>query len=127
MADLIMGFDFGTSKIGVAVGQKLTASANPIGKFRARDGKPDWSQLDRVIHEWPPSLFVVGLPLNMDDSKNDITRAAERFARRLHGRYEIPFELMDERLSTFEAKQSQTKDVDATAACLILETWLSQV
>ena len=127
MADLIMGFDFGTSKIGVAVGQKLTASANPIGKVSANDGKPDWSQLDRIVHEWQPSLFVVGLPLNMDDSKNEITRAAERFARRLYGRYEIPFEMMDERLSTFEARLSPTKDIDATAARLILETWLSQV
>ena len=126
MAELIMGFDFGTSKIGVAVGQKITASATPIGKVNATDGKPDWSQLDMIVGEWQPCLFVVGLPLNMDDSKNDITRAAERFGKRLVGRYKIPFEMIDERLSTFEAKQNQTQDVDATAARLILETWLSQ-
>ena len=127
MAELVIGFDFGTSKIGVAVGQKITASATPIGKVKATDGKPDWSELDRIVDEWQPCLFVVGLPLNMDDSKNDITRAAERFAKRLVGRYKIPFEMIDERLSTFEARQDQAQDVDANAARLILETWLSQV
>ena len=127
MTDLIIGFDFGTSKIGVAVGQKITASATPIGKVSATNGKPDWSQLDSIVDEWQPCLFVIGLPLNMDDSKNDITRAAERFAKRLLGRYKIPFEMMDERLSTFEARQGKAQDVDAAAARLILETWLSQV
>ena len=126
MAELIMGFDFGTTKIGVAVGQKITGSASPICKISATNGKPNWSQLDRIVGEWQPSIFVVGLPLNMDDSKNVITKSAERFARRLSGRYEIPCEMIDERLSTFEAKQKIVKDVDSTSACLILETWLMQ-
>ena len=127
MAELIMGFDFGTRKIGVAVGQRLTTSASPICTVSARNGKPDWSQLDKIIFEWKPCLFVVGLPLNMDDSTNFMTKAAEKFAKRLKGRYEIPFEMIDERLSTFEAKQEKLKEVDAVAACLILETWLSHI
>ena len=125
MVELIMGFDFGTSKIGIAVGQKITASASPISVVKAKDGKPNWSQLDKVIGEWQPCLFVVGLPLNMDDSENVMTNAAVRFAKRLNGRYGIPFEMVDERLSTFEAKQDTLKDIDATSASLILETWLS--
>ena len=125
MAELIMGFDFGTSKIGLAVGQKLTATASPLGKVGAKNGKPDWQQMDSIIKDWEPSLFVVGLPLNMDDSRGDIAEAAERFARRLQGRYNVPFELIDERLTTFEARGHQPKDIDATAACLILESWLS--
>ena len=120
-----MGFDFGTSKIGIAVGQKITASASPISVVKAKDGKPNWSQLDKVIGEWQPCLFVVGLPLNMDDSENVMTKAAVRFAKRLNGRYGIPFEMVDERLSTFEAKQDTLEDIDATSASLILETWLS--
>ena len=120
-----MGFDFGTSKIGIAVGQKITASASPISVVKAKDGKPNWSQLDKVIGEWQPRLFVVGLPLNMDDSENVMTKAAVRFAKRLNGRYGIPFEMVDERLSTFEAKQDTLEDIDATSASLILETWLS--
>ena len=125
MVELIMGFDFGTSKIGIAVGQKITASASPISVVKAKDGKPNWSQLDKVIGEWQPCLFVVGLPLNMDDSENVMTNAAVRFAKRLNGRYGIPFEMVDERLSTFEAKQDTLEDIDATSASLILETWLS--
>ena len=84
MVELIMGFDFGTSKIGIAVGQKITASASPISVVKAKDGKPNWSQLDKVIGEWQPCLFVVGLPLNMDDSENVMTKAAVRFAKRLN-------------------------------------------
>ena len=120
-----MGFDFGTSKIGIAVGQKITASASPISVVKAKDGKPDWSQLDKIVIEWQPSLFVVGLPLNMDDSENVMTKATVRFAKRLNGRYGIPFEMVDERLSTFEARQDTLEDIDATSASLILKTWLS--
>ena len=125
MAELVLGFDFGTSKIGVAVGQRLTSTASPIGKVRASQGKPNWAAMDRIILEWQPYLLVVGLPLNMDDSKGDMAEAAERFARRMQGRYKIPFEMFDERLSTFEAMQQQYDDIDAAAACLILESWLS--
>ena len=125
MAELILGLDFGTSKIGVAVGQHLTATASPIGKVRASQGKPNWDAMDRIIREWQPNLLVVGLPLNMDSSRGDMVEAAERFARRMQGRYKIPFEMFDERLSTFEAKQHQYDDIDAGAACLILESWLS--
>ncbi|MBT4160677.1 MAG: Holliday junction resolvase RuvX [Gammaproteobacteria bacterium] len=126
MAELIMGFDFGTTRIGIAVGQKVTASASPVAIISARDGKPDWRELDRLIGEWQPCLFVVGLPLNMDDSMSDMAEAAMKFARRLSGRYEIPHEMMDERLSTFEAKKlTDSEEVDAVAAQLILETWLS--
>ena len=81
--------------------------------------------MDRIILEWQPYLLVVGLPLNMDDSRGDMAEAAERFARRMQGRYKIPFEMFDERLSTFEAMQQQYDDIDAAAACLILESWLS--
>ena len=125
MAELVLGFDFGTSKIGVAVGQRLTSTASPIGKVRASQGKPNWAAMDRIILEWQPYLLVVGLPLNMDDSRGDMAEAAERFARRMQGRYKIPFEMFDERLSTFEAMQQQYDDIDAAAACLILESWLS--
>ncbi len=125
MAELVLGFDFGTSKIGVAVGQRLTSTASPIGKVRASQGKPNWAAMDRIILEWRPYLLVVGLPLNMDDSRGDMAEAAERFARRMQGRYKIPFEMFDERLSTFEAMQQQYDDIDAAAACLILESWLS--
>lgn len=131
-----MAFDYGTRQIGVAVGQTLTGSAEPLTNLRARDGVPDWDQLARLIREWEPNVLVVGLPLNMDGSASDMSERASRFARRLNGRFQLPVETVDERLSTFEAKQhlkdqgrtpSSYRDdpVDSLAAALLLQTWLS--
>lgn len=131
-----MAFDYGTRQIGVAVGQTLTGNAEPLTNLRARDGVPDWDQLARLIREWEPNVLVVGLPLNMDGSASDMSERAARFARRLNGRFLLPVETVDERLSTFEAKQhlkdqgrtpSSYRDdpVDSLAAALLLQTWLS--
>ncbi|MEL0168923.1 MAG: Holliday junction resolvase RuvX [Pseudomonadaceae bacterium] len=131
-----MAFDYGTRQIGVAVGQTLTGSAEPLTNLRARDGVPDWDQIARLIREWEPNVLVVGLPLNMDGSASDMSERAARFARRLNGRFQLPVETVDERLSTFEAKQhlksqgrtpSSYRDdpVDSLAAALLLQTWLS--
>ena len=131
-----MAFDYGTRQIGVAVGQTLTGSAEPLTNLRARDAVPDWDQLARLIREWEPNVLVVGLPLNMDGSASDMSERAARFARRLNGRFQLPVETVDERLSTFEAKQhlkdqgrtpSSYRDdpVDSLAAALLLQTWLS--
>jgi len=136
MSSIVMGFDYGTKRIGVSVGQKVTGTANAAGIIKARDGIPNWDQLDALVKEWQPSLFVVGLPLNMDDTMSDMGVRASRFARRLHGRYHLPAEMMDERLSTFEARsvQQESRDnpstgdsdaLDAIAARLILESWLN--
>ena len=131
-----MAFDYGTRQIGVAVGQTLTGSAEPLTNLRARDGVPDWEQIARLIREWEPNVLVVGLPLNMDGSASDMSERAARFASRLNGRFQLPVETVDERLSTFEAKQhlkdqgrtpSSYRDdpVDSLAAALLLQTWLS--
>lgn len=131
-----MAFDYGTRQIGVAIGQTLTGSAEPLTNLRARDGVPDWEQVAKLIREWEPNVLVVGLPLNMDGSASDMSERAARFARRLNGRFQLPVETVDERLSTFEAKQ-HLKDqgrtpsgyredpVDSLAAALLLQTWLS--
>jgi putative Holliday junction resolvase len=126
MTELAMAFDFGTKRIGVAVGQKITGTATPVSVVKAIDGKPEWQVIDRLVEEWKPAVFVVGLPINMDGTQSDMSKAATRFSRRLHGRYGIRIELMDERLSTFEAREFETPDqLDAIAAKLILETWLA--
>ena len=126
MTGLAMAFDFGTTKIGVAIGQKITGTATPLAVVKARDGIPLWQMIDRLVEEWKPTVFVVGLPINMDGTESDMSKAATRFSRRLHGRYGISIELMDERLSTFEAREFETPgQLDAIAAKLILETWLA--
>lgn len=129
----LLCFDYGTKTIGVAVGQTITQTANPLTDLPARDGIPDWAQLGKLLAEWQPDLLIVGLPLNMDGSESELCQRARKFANRLHGRYGLPVTLTDERLSSFEAKgeiiqrtgsrQFKTNNVDSLAAALILESW----
>lgn len=129
----IIAFDFGTRSIGIAVGQTLTATASPLAAVKAQDGVPDWTQIEKVISEWQPDYLVVGLPLNMDGSEQELTQRAKKFANRLHGRLGKRVELQDERLSTTEARsrlfekggyKSLSKGrVDSQSAVIILESW----
>jgi len=129
----ILAFDFGTHRIGMAFGQELTGTASPLPILPARDGIPDWLQLERIIHEWQPDAFVIGLPLNMDGTEGPITPRARKFGNRLHGRFHRPIHTMDERLSTVEAKEKLAEasnktriGLDSMAATLILESWFRE-
>lgn len=129
----VLGFDFGLRRIGVAVGQSLTATARPLSVLRARDGIPDWAELEKLLNEWKPAVCVVGLPCNMDGSPHEVTRLAQKFGRRLHGRFGYPIDFVDERLSSIEAESRiQTREsgkkpsVDSVAAVIILEDWFRQ-
>ncbi|MFT4711854.1 MAG: putative Holliday junction resolvase [Candidatus Azotimanducaceae bacterium] len=125
--DIIMGFDYGTRKIGVATGQLITRTANPIAIVPAKDGIPNWADIEKLIKEWKPSQLVVGLPLNMDGSESEMSIRALKFARRLTGRFNLPHHTIDERLSTREAREQSTTSgqIDDIAAKIILESWLS--
>ena len=132
---LILAFDFGTRRIGVAVGNELLHSARELTPLPARDGIPDWNVVTRLIEEWQPDLFVVGLPLNMDGTESLMSTRARKFGNRLHGRYGKPCEMVDERGSTQEAKRIahtaghrgnyREESVDGIAAVLILEGWFA--
>ncbi len=127
----LLGFDYGTAKIGVAVGQTLTGTATPLETLRAVRNKPDWQNIERLIEIWQPEALVVGLPFQMDDKEAEVADRAKRFSRQLTGRYGLPVYLVDERLTSREARNQAGKHVkrieqlDAIAATLILETWLS--
>jgi putative Holliday junction resolvase len=131
-----MAFDYGLVHIGVAVGNRVTATAQPLTTLKARDGIPNWDQVAALLAEWQPQLLLVGLPLNMDGTESELSIRAEKFSRRLHGRFTTPVAMVDERLSSFDAKQRlremghqgnyKTDPADAMAAALILETWLSE-
>lgn len=131
-----MAFDFGTRRIGVASGQELLGTGKPLTMLPARDGVPDWDQIGRLLEEWKPDRVLVGLPLNMDDTENDMCARARKFGKRLHGRFHVEVEMVDERLTSFEAKgdvlaAGGSRDfgrdgVDDRAAVLILETWFHQ-
>ena len=123
---MIMGFDYGTHRIGVAIGQRITQTASPLAILKARQGQPNWSEIEALIKEWQPEAFVVGLPLHMDDEPSHLSVQAEKFARRLTGRFNLPHTMVDERLSSVEAKNLSAGDaIDDVAAVLILETYLS--
>lgn len=124
--NLVMAFDFGLRKIGIAVGQPITATATPITVITATDGIPDWRVIEQLIDEWQPVLLVVGLPLNMDGSESTMSALARKFARKLGGRFNIAFEMMDERLTSFEARpqgKDASRPFDHLSAQLILESY----
>lgn len=131
---ILMGVDFGTRRIGVAIGQTLTQNANPLRIIPAQKGEPDWSQFEKLIKEWHPLALVVGIPLNMDDTAQPMTHRARRFAMQLKARFKLPVHGMDERLTSFAVRQElfdnggyraiQKHDIDALAAKTILEEWM---
>ncbi|TQV69630.1 Holliday junction resolvase RuvX [Exilibacterium tricleocarpae] len=136
MTQTLLAFDYGTRSLGVAAGQTLTGTATELAPLPARDGIPDWAVVQRLLEEWRPALVVVGLPLNMDGSDSELTQRARKFGQRLHGRFGVRVEMMDERLSTVAAKEVAAsrghrgnyaaEPVDSIAARLILESWLNR-
>lgn len=129
----IMAFDFGTQKMGMAVGQSLIESANPLPLFPMKDGIPNWDELLKIVKNYQPGLFLVGLPLNMDDSESELSTRARKFARRLRHQTNIETLMVDERLTTREARdeldhyQAQGRgkklSADSIAAALLIESW----
>jgi putative pre-16S rRNA nuclease len=136
-AELILAFDFGERRIGVAIGNTGTRTATAVGVLPAR-GTPDWEAVTRCVREWSPDRAVVGLPYNMDGSETVLTAACRQFAAELSKRYQLPVDLVDERLTSSAAqadlrdarrsgarrRRVRREDIDANAARLILETWL---
>lgn len=132
----IIGFDFGKKYIGVAVGQELTGSARALGSVKADNGIPHWDSLTKYLTEWQPDLIVVGLPLNMDGSEQQLTLDAKKFGNRVFGRFGITVQFQDERLTTAAAKESlfarggyrnlKKDNIDAESAKLIIESFFEQ-
>ena len=133
----LLGFDFGTKRIGIAIAQEVTGTANPLTTVTAVKHKPDWDSISKIIKEWQPDLLIVGLPLHMDGTEQPMTQAARRFSNQLNGRYQIPIALMDERLSSNEAESilneqsgcasvfQDKAQIDMISAQLILQSWMS--
>ncbi|MDH4041061.1 MAG: Holliday junction resolvase RuvX [Gammaproteobacteria bacterium] len=130
----VLAFDFGLVQMGVAVGNTELRSTQPLSVLRAKEGVPDWHMVEKLVREWQPDLLVVGDPLNMDGSDSELCERARKFARRLHGRLGLPVEMVDERLTSFEAKQIsreqghrgdyKRRPIDSQAAELVLQSWL---
>ena len=124
----LLCFDYGKKRIGSAVGQTITATATALETINVNNTHPDWESIKRLINEWRPDKLIVGRPFTLDGGRQNMTDAAERFSRQLEGRFKLPVELIEEQLSSYEARRElkSTRKLDPVAARLILETWLSE-
>lgn len=135
-AKILIGFDFGMKRIGVAIGQTITQTARPLDTIHAKDGIPNWQAIASLIQKWLPGALVVGIPLNMDGTEQKITVNARQFAESLRQRFQLPVHEIDERLTTKDAKERlfteggfkalQDGQVDRVAAQLILQNWFAE-
>ena len=123
----IIAFDFGIKKIGVAVGQTSTYTSSPLLIIKNKDGKVNWEEINKLINEWNPELIIVGKPLNMDGTDSEIMKKVDRFLKKLKSLHHARYEYIDERLTTFEAKQilaeNKNNNIDANAAKILIENW----
>ncbi len=123
----IVAFDFGEKKIGVAVGQTATCTSSPLQVIFNKNGKVNWFEISALLDEWHPDLIIIGKPLNMDGTDSEIMKKVEKFNKKLRDLYDAKFEYIDERLTTFEARQilkeNKTDEVDANAAKILIDNW----
>lgn len=137
---LILAFDYGQKRIGAACGDTVSRTAAPLHAVPAGPAGPRWEAIDSLMRDWQPAVVVVGLPYNVDDSESGMTGAARGFAAELARRYAVQVALVDERYSSLEAesrlqlaresglrkRRVAKADVDAAAACVILERWFTE-
>lgn len=133
---ILLAFDFGLKRIGVAIGQSITRTARPLDTIQAKDGVPNWQAVNHLIKKWLPDALIVGIPLNMDGTEQPLTHHARDFAELLRDHFNLPIYEVDERLTTKEAREKlfaqggykalQDGQVDRVAAQLILQTWFAE-
>ena len=131
--ETVLAFDFGLKQIGIAFGQTITNQSTGIKIIKAKNGIPNWDEIKTIVEEWNPNTLIVGLPVNMDDSESEMSSLARAFAKGLKDRIHKSVKLMDERLSSREAKnkvKEASKSLDTTktdhiAAALILQSFLN--
>ena len=133
----VLAFDFGERRIGVAVGEHLIHSANPLTTIDSESNEVRFAAITTLIDEWQPKLLVVGLPLSLDGSETEVTQLCKKFARRLNGRFNLPVMLVDERYSAAEASQllnqtgikgrAQKAMLDQVAAQTILRSYFDSL
>lgn len=134
---VVLGFDFGMKYIGIAAGQTISNTATAITSLQAKNGIPEWDKIAALIHEWRPAALIVGLPLNMDGTTQPIADRAQEFANILAIKYALPVHMVDERLSTWDAKtqlklnkarltKQELVKINALSAVILTEQWLQQ-
>lgn len=132
----LLAFDFGTRRIGVAVGEMMLGTARPLTTIAAEANEARFQAIGKLIAEWQPARLLVGLPLTLEGEAHDMTERCRRFARQLEGRFRLPVVMVDERLSSASAEEqlrAQGLDwrerkaaVDAEAAAILLQDYFDQ-
>ena len=126
----IVAFDFGEKKIGVAVGQTSTYTSSPLQVIFNNHDKVNWNEIRILLEEWKPELIIIGKPLNMDGTDSEIMKKVDAFYKKLESLYDAKFEYVDERLTTFEArdilKENNVETVDANAAKILIDNWFNR-
>jgi putative Holliday junction resolvase len=135
-AGTVLGFDFGEKRIGIAVGETSTGIASPLVAIEEEANERRFAAIGRIVDEWKPAAFVVGIPKHADGSEHAVAKLAEKFARRLEARYGVPVTFVDETLSSATAeaelrgrrtRQGRKSDVDVMAATIILQSFLDSL
>lgn len=134
-AKTLLAFDWGLKHIGVAVANTLSQSPQALTTLKAKDGIPNWQDIQTLINEWQPDRIILGEPFNMDGTPTNLHVRVKKFGNRLHGRFGLPVVYVDERLSSVEAKSRLHEGghrgdylkapADAMAAVVILEDYFS--
>ncbi len=137
---VVLAFDFGLKRIGVAAGDTVSAHARPVATLEVGGGAPPFERIGKLLEAWQPAIGIVGLPNNVDGSESTLTGMARDFARQLTGRFGLEVALVDERYSSLDAaarlkaqrqsgerrRRTTRAAIDAAAACVILERWFNE-
>lgn len=134
MPETLLGFDFGTKYIGIAIGQSVTQTATPLLTLKAQQGVPNWQEVQKIIDEWQPTGLVIGLALQPDGSDSQTSLKARNFGIALKKRFSLPLHFVEERLTSVAASHilrqehhySKQTDSDSMAAAIILESFLNR-
>ncbi|CEI58849.1 Holliday junction resolvase RuvX [Candidatus Portiera aleyrodidarum] len=130
---IIMAFDYGIKKIGIALGNNIINTITILKTISSINGKPNWDKISKLIKNWIPDLLLVGLPINIDNTESKMSLLSRKFGKELKKKYSLPYHLVDERISTYEAKYLAKeeifytkKNLDGIAASIIINDFLNK-
>lgn len=129
--EIVLGFDFGTKNLGVAVGNLLTDTAQPVSILKVTNNQPQWEEIQKLLSEWQPDAFIVGVPYTQDGTETEHLKIIRKFMNRLHGRFGLPVFEVDESYSSSQSEaflkpsqKGKKGTLDAISAAIIVERWL---